>query len=37
MYLFPYDDDTWRMKVTNTTAYAGGGGGKATARSLINK
>lgn len=27
MYLFPYDDDTWRMKVTNTTAYAGGGGG----------
>lgn len=36
MYLFPYDDDTWRMKVTNTTAYAGGGG-EATARSLINK
>lgn len=28
MYLLPYDDDTWRMKVTNTTAYAGGGGEK---------
>lgn len=34
MYLFPYDDDTWRMKVTNTTAYAGGGGGGSYSQEL---